>query len=161
MRLRTISKRGLQLAFVIVVAKLAYDVLSRTTHDEVVERTYEHLRETAGPDATIEVDLPEGAVPGADGSPDRIGRHRPDLVLKGFDVPNAYVEVKVGEDLTPRAEMQLEAYRRGSYKRVLVVPEAVVPEAERFAERVEGTVHVTTPEGVEEVVADQAASESV
>lgn len=134
------------------IAYVAYKTIQRAltpAHDNLLKDTFSEVDGYASANRTLLVDHIDPS--GSDGRPPVINGSRPDLELRDFANPNLIVEVETASTLDGDAKAQLEAFRKPSYTRVLVVPDGAIQDGERLVEDLPGDVIVTTPNGIADI----------
>jgi len=131
------------------IGKLAYDHFRTYSHDELLEQTYNAV--DAATDDSVAISTEHGVGDGA-GTRDIEGIDGwPDMAVTGFGVSSLLIEVETATALNESsAEVieQVKGFKMQGYSRVIVVQSDVVEAAKEVAAEIGGTVHVTTPDGV-------------
>lgn len=131
------------------IGKLAYDHFRTHSHDELLKQTYNAVDNATDDSVAISA---EHSVSDGEGTRDIEGIDGwPDMAVTGFGVSNLLIEVETAIALSKSpAEVieQVEGFKKQGYRRVIVVQPDVVEAAEEVATEIGDTVHVTTPDGI-------------
>ena len=122
---------------------------SEPEHDELLEQTYDAV--DAATDDSVAISAEHGVGDG-EGTRDIDEINGwPDMAVTGFGVSSLLIEVESADALAEKpGEVieQVDGFRKSGYSRVIVVHSSVVDGAEELVAEIDGTVHVTTPDGV-------------
>jgi hypothetical protein len=142
-------RTGVGAAGIVYVASKTVQRALTPEHNNLLKDTFSEVDWYASANRTLLVDHINPS--GSDGRPPVVNGARPDLELRDFKNPNLIVEVETAATLDGDAKSQLEAFRKPSYTRVLVVPDGTIKDGERLVADLPGDVIVTTPNGIAEI----------